>query len=1012
MAIKKFSWDDNTYQDYDIHLVRNGKSNDALISLMFLHDDLLGNVFLNDAAGLANIADYDRVEFVPEILNPNYNNVTHLYSFNDVVIDKNTGVIQANVLSVGGDELKAFNFVLKATLYIHNSDDLERRFRVHIHNSISAAWVTPATLTVRPDLPGYRFSVYAEFDDGMVGDISYQRLVWTCSNINGDATVGIYGGITVNSNIVGSAGITITASFPSSSAVNNNLPNGISITPGTLDIKKSWKNPPANSDKIKITPILDNLNLPGSKNILILGDGYQNSADFNKDTETLKTDLLAAAHLSPWNLMAKSSVNFWKGHIDSIERSGTILNEMICWPIPLEAGGFEYNYYISVDSYITQMNSYFIQNSKCILKDWSLFINLDRTRKEPYDENSVELTLGELIDKVGFPTLHDKNASVAAVHAKWQALFDPNITIYNPANDIALYNPAVDPKVVPPDLYQFWLRLADRTLFNERNSVFGLRLGDKPKLSNPTHSRLSGFNEVIRRPSRNDLNELLLNSVTSTVGFTPNLAWTFSSGNPNRIGSDIDFILFLMKGGRKSGTHTGATILGEKHNLQLGIKHTSQTTVVTTTNPGVYSIAVPQRRVLNFSDFDYVHDIHSITALTAHEFSHCLGLGDEYDSNGKSITVIDTKLQESIDQHRNVQLRSNLLINGNMGDNIRWRFLRQHAGGVIQSAIQSYTNQNILYFKIQLGKYYSPRTGETINQIENFPDDSIAFVRRRLIEGAVSASQTPSSILVPYPAANTPIPYFSPPLRIVSKNLVTGEIEVKLENSADNFNIADFGKDDVFFAPVLSDFVGLGTITANGTTVLGVETKFKLYLEPGYQIKTTLVGAGTRTVQSVADDGTLTIDSAFDLPIANEAFTVLPTNRYAELVNDTIRRVINISDKPMTVDPCVATVEEPNIQQPLFGNLIYDPPLFLDPELLLTPNVAFLNTIVGLYANGEEYACGIYHPTGICNMRNTSNHISNMFCPVCRYILVNNLAPELMGDMDTLYVLQNELIFK
>lgn len=52
--------------------------------------------------------------------------------------------------------------------------------------------------------------------------------------------------------------------------------------------------------------------------------------------------------------------------------------------------------------------------------------------------------------------------------------------------------------------------------------------------------------------------------------------------------------------------------------------------------------------------------------------------------------------------------------------------------------------------------------------------------------------------------------------------------------------------------------------------------------------------------------------------------------------------------------------------------------------------------IVGLYANGLEYSCGIFHPTGKCIMRKeyTQDRKETLsFCPVCRYALVDQIDP-------------------
>jgi hypothetical protein len=65
--------------------------------------------------------------------------------------------------------------------------------------------------------------------------------------------------------------------------------------------------------------------------------------------------------------------------------------------------------------------------------------------------------------------------------------------------------------------------------------------------------------------------------------------------------------------------------------------------------------------------------------------------------------------------------------------------------------------------------------------------------------------------------------------------------------------------------------------------------------------------------------------------------------------------------------------------------------------------------IVGLYGGGAQYASGIFHPTGVCVMRN-EDVTSTEFCAVCRYIMVDFVDPskhfEIDRDYDDIYPLK------
>jgi hypothetical protein len=57
----------------------------------------------------------------------------------------------------------------------------------------------------------------------------------------------------------------------------------------------------------------------------------------------------------------------------------------------------------------------------------------------------------------------------------------------------------------------------------------------------------------------------------------------------------------------------------------------------------------------------------------------------------------------------------------------------------------------------------------------------------------------------------------------------------------------------------------------------------------------------------------------------------------------------------------------------------------------------FKAQLVGLWDGGDRYYCGVYHPSGACLMRALlvpgMPLVTYLFCPVCRYFLVDRLDP-------------------
>jgi hypothetical protein len=63
--------------------------------------------------------------------------------------------------------------------------------------------------------------------------------------------------------------------------------------------------------------------------------------------------------------------------------------------------------------------------------------------------------------------------------------------------------------------------------------------------------------------------------------------------------------------------------------------------------------------------------------------------------------------------------------------------------------------------------------------------------------------------------------------------------------------------------------------------------------------------------------------------------------------------------------------------------------------------------IVGLYDGGALYFCGVYHPSGVCLMRQQlvpgGKGRIYLLCPVCRYVLVDRLDPTKHAVIDKQY---------
>src|SRR4029077_11826241 len=121
------------------------------------------------------------------------------------------------------------------------------------------------------------------------------------------------------------------------------------------------------------------------------------------------------------------------------------------------------------------------------------------------------------------------------------------------------------------------------------------------------------------------------------------------------------------------------------------------------------------------------------------------------------------------------------------------------------------------------------------------------------------------------------------------------------------------------------------------------------------------------------------------------------TYPYAEMIAKNVKEAITTNRKPLTVVPCV--LDQNDTQRPILGT---GGPEHRTPVANLRNSLANVRRIVGLYAGGALSSCGIFHPTGQCMMRQDHNAGAE-FCAVCRYIIVDIIAPEFHSDIDADY---------
>ena len=225
-------------------------------------------------------------------------------------ISVNTGLGSVSVDAAIPINVKT-NFIIEVTAT--NDGDhtaFHETIRVQIHASVTQVWLTPDLLTVRPvgalpETSSYRFSVRAQFDDGIVGDLTDNHgVTWgPAGRLDDEGKLLLLAGDSAGDNVF------INATLPAELG-------GASTPVGpTLRIGRRWSDEPSPprlsivaGGALPATGVAEN-----SPNVLFLGDGFraEDEPSFNQIVDTFVHHLKNNQLMRPYNLLS-GSMNFWR----------------------------------------------------------------------------------------------------------------------------------------------------------------------------------------------------------------------------------------------------------------------------------------------------------------------------------------------------------------------------------------------------------------------------------------------------------------------------------------------------------------------------------------------------------------------------------------------------------------------------------------------------------------------------------------------------------------------------
>lgn len=317
-------WSGNSGRD--IHVLRGISSRDLThLSLKFM-----------DTGGTAHFADDYLVQvgdisltFTPLFKGTvqgddfvgDHNGITVSQTLGTVTVDAATPVNRKN------------NFIIEVTAKNDGDTDdkaLHETIRVHVHGSLSQIWLSPDLLTLRPiDDPGptihtlYRFALRAQFDDGLIGDLTDgHEVTWSDAGGHVNPVSGVIS--LLPSDNIGDK-FFVTATLPA-------ILGGASTPIGpTVQIASGF----SRESSPPVVSIVAGGGLPNAAtvgnapNVLFLSDGFrsEDESSFDGIIDTFVHHLRNNQLTKPFNLLA-GRMNFWKLFIPANQVGGSISSEV------------------------------------------------------------------------------------------------------------------------------------------------------------------------------------------------------------------------------------------------------------------------------------------------------------------------------------------------------------------------------------------------------------------------------------------------------------------------------------------------------------------------------------------------------------------------------------------------------------------------------------------------------------------------------------------------------------
>lgn len=623
MPITGIKWSDG--EGYDVHMLRGMQSGPLLPLLQVTGTD---GTDVDAVTYLAANADVT-IDF-----QPTFNNVLDATvsppscTGFGIVLNNQDGAIRFAPPAAGDPpDPGVHNFLIHATAQ-DSSDNSEYRtsVRVHLHDRVTSAWLTPPLLTLRPTGPTLpqttrvRFSVRAQFDDGTVGDLTHRSDLDWGPPANVDPTGRL---IIAAGNGPDTAPIQIEAALPVE-LQDASTSDRITAT-GRIQFARDWtRDSEVHADVVQIQDTWPGtINPELVPNFLFLCDGYktEDQPRFEAQIRSLLGLMKKSLLTRPFDLLA-TSMNYYQAFIPSTQHGISVLCEI--YPEQQSNGDLK-------------LDSRGVVNLFC-LPDAE-----DPSAGKQWAVRNVIFRLGLPVPAQGLAR------PVQEIRDYWDLLVD-----------------GVPQDRIADATVREWQKLAQRSFLEEPDSVLGVAYGNYPAVARESNDRTIGFHP--RRMARARLDPFL-SRLIDAQGHPMSALWTARADGTFPNSYPLILIFSSLKWDRG--------VNRRRNYIAMNVEERDAIPASRVGGKPTYAIDLTGQLTSSIS--------HSRSIRACHEIGHSFGLGDEYNENGTMPDAMEIDADYgNLQKHVDLQDPTTHDLDGDL---IKWRWHRIRKAAVMLGPI-------------------------------------------------------------------------------------------------------------------------------------------------------------------------------------------------------------------------------------------------------------------------------------------------------------------------------------